>query len=203
MFGSKKSTEVPSGRPASPRSNGASGTTLISKSTEICGDLKFSGSLVIEGKVTGNIVAEVGSKANLQLFDSGEVCGEIRVPMVVINGKVKGDVFASEHVELAAHAVVDGNVHYNLIEVVKGAEVNGKMMYAKPATEPVVTINEGSELDDEATDGPVITLNDSSKSIDEVGLEDGKPVVPINDDDDSLVDSDELIGLKSSVGKPI
>ena len=30
-------------------------TTLVAKNTEIIGELKFSGNLIIEGKITGNI----------------------------------------------------------------------------------------------------------------------------------------------------
>ena len=43
---------------------------------------------------------------------------------------------STEHVELAAKAIVTGNVHYNLIEMVMGAEVNGSLMHVsdnKPA----------------------------------------------------------------------
>ncbi len=105
-------------------------TTLISKSTEIQGDLVFSGNLMIEGKVNGNIIASDGP-AHVQLLDSGEVTGEIRVPTIIINGCVRGDVYSSEHIELAERAVVDGNVHYSLIEMIKGAQVNGNLVFAK------------------------------------------------------------------------
>ena len=51
------------------------------------------------------------------------------MPSVVINGLVKGDVRSIEHVELAAKAVLVGNVYYNLIEMVMGSEVNGNLMH--------------------------------------------------------------------------
>ena len=54
--------------------------------------------------------------------------------MVIINGNVKGDVHCSDHVELAGKANVDGNVHYNLIEMVKGAQLNGNLVYAGAAS---------------------------------------------------------------------
>src|SRR5690625_6325461 len=50
--------------------------------------------------------------------------------MVIINGNVTGNVYSSKHVELAAKAVVEGNVHYQLIEMVKGAQVNGSLVYS-------------------------------------------------------------------------
>lgn len=105
--------------------------TLISKGTSIVGDVHFTGDLQIEGKVKGNIIVEGGGDAKLVVADKGTVEGEIRVPMVVINGKVVGNVYSSKHVELAAKAVVEGNVHYQLIEMVKGAQVNGSLVYGE------------------------------------------------------------------------
>lgn len=107
------------------------GTTLISKSTELIGDVSFSGNLEIEGKIRGNIHAEEGSGARIRIMDQGLVEGEIHVPVVVVNGVVNGDVYSSKHIELAAKAQVNGNVHYSLIEMVKGAQVNGSLVYHK------------------------------------------------------------------------
>lgn len=103
--------------------------TLISKGTRIVGDIHFSGDLQIEGMVQGNIFAESGSDAKLVVAHKGVVEGEINVPMVVINGNVKGNVFSSKHIELASKAVVEGNVRYQLIEMVKGSHVKGNLDY--------------------------------------------------------------------------
>ena len=107
----------------------ASSTTLVAPGTEIKGDICFRGHLEIEGKVTGNIIAEAGQKAVVRVMAEGCVIGEIDVPTVVLNGKVVGNVYSSEHVELAEKALVDGNVHYNLVEIMRGAEVNGNLVH--------------------------------------------------------------------------
>ncbi|WP_238152109.1 polymer-forming cytoskeletal protein [Microbulbifer sp. A4B17] len=107
---------------------GSNHTTLIARQTEISGDIHFRGNLVIEGKVRGNVTAHSDSDARLQIVDGGIIEGEIRVPQVVINGNVKGDVFAARHLELASKAMVEGNVHYKLIEMLKGAQVNGALV---------------------------------------------------------------------------
>jgi cytoskeletal protein CcmA (bactofilin family) len=107
----------------------ASSTTLVAVGTEIKGDICFRGHLEIEGKVTGNIIAEAGQKAVVRVMTEGCVIGEINVPTVVLNGKVVGNVYSSEHVELAEKALVDGNVHYNLVEIMRGAEVNGNLVH--------------------------------------------------------------------------
>ena len=66
------------------------------------------------------------------------------VPHVVLNGTVKGDVRATQRVELGPKARVIGNVQYKLIEMSIGAEVNGKLIHesehaaTKGATRPQV-----------------------------------------------------------------
>ena len=103
--------------------------TLVSRNTEIVGDIHFSGELIIEGKVKGNIYAEDDSEALIRVAEKGAAEGEICVPSAIINGLVQGDVRSTKHVELAAKATVVGNVYYNLIEMVMGSEVNGNLMH--------------------------------------------------------------------------
>lgn len=103
--------------------------TLISRQTEIVGDLRFSGELIVEGRIRGNVLADDESGAILRLADGGVVEGEVWVPSAVINGLVEGDLHCSRHLELAAKAVVMGNVFYNLIEMVMGSEINGNLMH--------------------------------------------------------------------------
>ena len=85
---------------------------------------------MIEGKVTGNIYVSSGSDAHARVLEKGTVEGEIRAPSIVINGTVNGNVYSDKHVELAAKAIVNGNLHYNLIEMVKGAQINGNLVYS-------------------------------------------------------------------------
>ena len=111
-------------------------TTLVSRDTEIVGDIKFSGNLDIEGTVRGNIIAVSGKDAVVRVVDKGLVEGEIRAPSVIINGTVSGDVYSNKHLELASKARVTGNVHYTLVEMAIGAEVNGSLTHTSDASKP-------------------------------------------------------------------
>ncbi len=111
------------------RKSRAMAHTLISSATELKGDLKFDGELIVEGRVIGDISAEDDSDAVLRVAEQGVVEGEINVPNVVINGVVKGDIRACKHIELAAKASIAGDVHYRLIEMVMGARVNGSLIF--------------------------------------------------------------------------
>jgi cytoskeletal protein CcmA (bactofilin family) len=103
--------------------------TLISPKTEIVGDVKFKGGLQVEGIVKGNLIAEAGSGAVVRIADSGRVEGQINVPNVVVNGAVVGDIYASEYIELAKKSRIQGDVYYHMMEMVLGAEVNGKLIH--------------------------------------------------------------------------
>ena len=127
MLGSKKAAFSVSGS-----------TTLISRDTVIIGDVHFCGNLDVEGLVQGNIIAQPGVDALVRVVGKGRVEGEIRVPSVIINGTVQGDVHSSKHLELASKGRVQGNVFYTLVEMVAGSEVNGSLTHvgeADPATE--------------------------------------------------------------------
>jgi cytoskeletal protein CcmA (bactofilin family) len=48
---------------------------------------------------------------------------------IVLNGLVRGDVDAIGRLELGPTARVDGNVHYAVIEMAVGAQINGKLIH--------------------------------------------------------------------------
>lgn len=105
--------------------------TLIGRGTTIDGDLRFAGGLHVEGVIKGNLAAD-GDDATLILSEHGHIQGEVRVPSMVLNGMIDGDVFASGKVELFEKARICGDVYYNLLEMAVGAEVNGKLVRQKP-----------------------------------------------------------------------
>jgi len=127
------------------RKSGCSGIdTVIGSQTRLEGDVHFSGGLHVDGTIKGNLVAEPGTEAVLTVSEQGRIEGDVRVPNLVLNGAVQGDVYASERVELACHAKVTGNVYYNLIEMAMGAEVNGNLVHrAGPQRLPSSVTREG------------------------------------------------------------
>jgi cytoskeletal protein CcmA (bactofilin family) len=105
------------------------GVTLIAANTEVSGDVHFVNQLYINGHIKGNVTADDGTDATVIVSDEGAVTGEIRVPNVVVNGRVEGNIYAAGRMELAAKAEVKGNVYYKLIEMQLGAMVDGQMVH--------------------------------------------------------------------------
>lgn len=114
--------------------------TLISRATKVIGDLHFTGELQLEGKVTGNIIADDEKDAKVVIADTGMVEGEVRAPVVIVNGKVIGNIYSSKHLELAAKGNVTGTIYYQSIEMVKGAQVNGSMINKQHESASVVEL---------------------------------------------------------------
>ena len=121
--------------------------TLLGQQTEIQGDIRFSGGLHVDGTVKGNVSADNDGRSMLSLSESGVIEGAVNVPYVVLNGTVAGDVQSSEHVELAAKARITGNVHYNLLEMAVGAEINGKLVHAHEPAEAPLAQGQGKPLE--------------------------------------------------------
>ena len=104
--------------------------TLIGPRVVVRGDVAFSGGLYVEGRIVGKIVADEGVAAVLTVAKQGCVEGEVRAPVVVIAGQMHGDVHASERVELAANARVQGNIYYKVVEMAAGAMITGRLIHA-------------------------------------------------------------------------
>ena len=124
MFARKDEKKV------STKKHHRSGMTLIANNCEVLGDIIFIDQLQIDGVVKGNIHSLSGTTSQVTVSKKGVVKGVIRAPRVIVNGEVLGDIHATEHLELAAKARVKGNVHYKHIEIVKGAIVDGQLVYS-------------------------------------------------------------------------
>ncbi|MEE4245906.1 MAG: polymer-forming cytoskeletal protein [Kangiellaceae bacterium] len=122
MFGNKSSKQK-------IRAKAGAADTLITQDTTVNGDIKFKGVLYVDGHIVGDIVADELEMSLLTIGKHGLVEGKVEVPHIIIHGRVDGDVYASEHIELQGSSKVEGDVFYKLIEMAMGAEVNGKLVH--------------------------------------------------------------------------
>jgi cytoskeletal protein CcmA (bactofilin family) len=111
-------------------------STLVGHGTRIEGDLRFEGGCHIDGVVHGSVVADQDSGAFLSISEEGRVEGSVRVPRVAVNGTVQGDVHAGERVEIGPTARIVGNVHYDVLEMAAGAEINGQLIHQSGQATP-------------------------------------------------------------------
>lgn len=127
-------------------------TTYIDEGSEIDGKLTFTGKLVLNGRLRGEIV----SNDQLIIGEKGVVNANIRAGVVQISGEVVGDVVASDRVELREKCRVYGDVSAPVVIIAEGALFEGqcRMTKGRPAdaAEPpvrdlsLVPIKQRSEL---------------------------------------------------------
>ena len=119
------------------QTKGAEIDTLIGANTRINGDVEFEGGFHLDGTINGNVKCAQSKKDTLSVSERGCIEGSVIVTNMVLNGLVKGDIEASDRVELGPKARVLGSVHYTTIETAVGAQINGKLIHrGKPGAGP-------------------------------------------------------------------
>jgi cytoskeletal protein CcmA (bactofilin family) len=103
--------------------------TLVSAKTRINGDVEFAGGFHLDGVINGNVRCAQSKGDTLSVSEHGCIEGSVIVTNIVLNGLVKGDIEASDRVELGPKARVLGSVHYTTIETAVGAQINGKLIH--------------------------------------------------------------------------
>ena len=96
----------------------------IGKSVVIKGELSGSEDLYVDGVVEGNV--ELRANA-LIIGPNGQVRASLNAKSVSIQGKVEGNIQATERVELRKSAVAVGDIATQRIAIEEGAYFKGKI----------------------------------------------------------------------------
>jgi cytoskeletal protein CcmA (bactofilin family) len=96
----------------------------IGKSVVIKGELSGSEDLYVDGHVEGSIALKNNS---LTVGPNGSVKATVDAKGVVVQGKLEGNVQASDRVELRKSAVVTGDISTQRISIEEGAYLKGKV----------------------------------------------------------------------------
>lgn len=105
-------------------------TTLIGPSMVIKGELSCSEDLYIDGQVEG-VIDPKGNR--LTVGPHGRVKANVNASAVVVQGKLDGNVQASDRVDLKQSAVVTGDIAAQRISIDEGAYFKGRVNIQKEA----------------------------------------------------------------------
>jgi len=108
----------------------------ISKGLSIKGEITGSESLFIDGKVEGSINLN-GNRVTVGR--NGQVAASITAREVVVLGKVRGNVTASDRVDIRAEGALTGDVAAARISIEDGAFFKGGIDIRKPDQKPAAT----------------------------------------------------------------
>jgi len=114
----------------------------IGKSVIIKGELSGSEDLNVDGVVEGTIQLQGN---NLVIGPNGQVKADIHAKSVVVQGKLEGNIWASERAELRKSAAVVGDIFTQRIAIEEGAYFKGKVDIQKEAARTASSITTRSE----------------------------------------------------------
>lgn len=123
MFNNKKNVDALSNRKYD---------TNIFTGMRLSGDVKFTGSVYFDGRLKGNIANSASSKSKediLVLGPSAKIVGNISANKIYLLGDVDGNIYSLGELFLLPGSSVQGDIHYNLMEMSHGAKVNGRFNY--------------------------------------------------------------------------
>src|SRR3981189_2019232 len=86
------------------------------------GTLKFSGELVFDGKLDGDI----NSDGSLSLGDNAVVKGNISVNSVVLRGKINGNIIAKKKIDIKTKTELFGDIRAPKLAMEEGVTFVGQ-----------------------------------------------------------------------------
>lgn len=101
--------------------------SLIAEGSRIAGNITFTDGLRIDGDVHGDVLANDEHPSLLVISDSAQVHGSVTADHIIVNGLVKGPVYAQQMLELQPKARIEGDVQYAALEMHQGALITGQL----------------------------------------------------------------------------
>lgn len=112
---------------------GETNPARIGKSVVICGEVKGSEDLTIDGRVEGTVSL---AESRLTIGPSAHVAADIAAKDVLILGHVHGNVVATGRVELRAGCAVEGDIRALRLAVEDNAIFRGKVDLTQGVSRP-------------------------------------------------------------------
>ncbi len=121
--------------------------TVLAEDLEFDGTIEFAEPLLVKGKLSGEVHAE----ADLYIAASAELEADIEASRVSVKGTVRGDITASERIELFSGASIGGNIRTPDLIVQSGSHFSGtcKMDGLTPPERPEQETSPREDTNDE------------------------------------------------------
>jgi cytoskeletal protein CcmA (bactofilin family) len=98
--------------------------TTIGPTIVISGELTSSEDITVHGRVNGELLVR---DALLTIAEQAQLRADVRGARVLVRGRVKGSIVASERIELTPSAAVDGSLSANRVVLADGTHFNGRI----------------------------------------------------------------------------
>ncbi len=107
-------------------------TTILGQGSSFDGKLTFEGTVRIDGRFSG----EIRTTGILIIGETAEVEAQIQAATIVVKGQVRGDLTATESLEIESPAKVVGNLATPSLTIEKGSLFQGACHMDLEGTRP-------------------------------------------------------------------
>ena len=104
------------------KENSTKDLNLIGSGTIIEGKFKSQGSVRVDGRVVGEIIAQEA----VSIGASGEVEGNVTAKNISVGGKIRGRLLAQDKLVFLSQAVIQGDIRAAKLVIDEGAVFDGK-----------------------------------------------------------------------------
>lgn len=98
-------------------------TTFLGVETVIEGAVTFTGTIRLDGKISGKIESQAGT---VIVGEKAVIEADISVGVAIVMGRVKGIIDAASRIEVYPPAQIDGDIQAPVISIDAGVKFNGK-----------------------------------------------------------------------------
>ena len=98
--------------------------TTIGPTIVISGELTSGEDITVQGRVSGQVMVR---ESVLTIDEQAQLKADVRGARVFVRGRLKGSIVASERIELAPSAAVEGSLSANQVVLTEGTQFNGRI----------------------------------------------------------------------------
>jgi cytoskeletal protein CcmA (bactofilin family) len=96
--------------------------SIVGTNSDFIGEMNVSGTLRVDGMVHGKLNADC-----VIISESAMVKGDIKANAIIVGGKVEGNLFGQEIIEIKSKGIVLGEVYARKFFVIEGGVLNGRV----------------------------------------------------------------------------
>jgi cytoskeletal protein CcmA (bactofilin family) len=123
--------------PVAPTREVSAPTGHITSTQIIVGEITGSQDLFIDGEVQGRIYLDEGK---VTIGPNGRVTADVEASEIVVLGKVKGNLYGRERVQIGATGYTNGDLVAGRVVVEEGAEIHGRVEIARSQEQSVARV---------------------------------------------------------------
>ncbi|MBN1299780.1 MAG: polymer-forming cytoskeletal protein [Melioribacteraceae bacterium] len=116
----------------------AEDVSILSNGIKIEGNIFSEGNVRIDGKVTGDVIAN----GHVTLGENSVIKGEIKAKNITVSGRIEGALNSTEKIVLESNSVIIGDISTKILVIEAGSKFNGNSRMEQSSA-PVTQENHG------------------------------------------------------------